>query len=330
MKNILSIIFTFILILAFASCEEYDFEQEQYKNEVSLLSNSASLYDRQIAEIKSDGDIIYIVAALSGTNSSKETFKVGLIEEDSLFHAYNKSNFDIDATRFARMLPKECYELPELQMDIIPGTFQAKFPVLLKNLERLSPDTTYFLNYELDPENTSVFNPKKNKVLYRIFKKNDYATTKTNTFYNYTSSFVTTMVEGGVVRRPTSANQVFPIGEHSVRMLAGDEEMGDYITALTRINARSIVVNIENQTDYNSAAKHVTIESYKDIDVEQLPPSGIYDNTYLVNIISTPDGRSTYYKEFRLHYKYRINPTDAFKEVKGILRMEFNPRAELL
>lgn len=329
-KCLVNIVFTFIIIFAFTSCNSYDFGQEQYKNEVSLLSNSAFVYDRQVAKISEEGDTIYIVAGLSGTNFSTKPFNVGLIKEDSLFHAYNKSNFDIDVTRFAKILPEECFSLLETKMQIKTGEFQAKFPVHLKNLDKLSPDTIYFLDYELDPENTSDYNPRKNKVLLRIYKNNEYATTKTNTFYNYTTSYVTTMEEGGIVRRPTNANQVFPLGENSVRMLAGDEEMGDYNTALGRINARSIKVTVGDQVPYNPAAKSVVIEPYGTIDVVQMPPTGMYDNTYTIKIISTPDGRNTYYKEFKLHYKYRTNPTSVYKEVKAVLRMEYNPRAELL
>ena len=113
-------------------------------------------------------------------------------------------------------------------------------------------------------------------------------------------------------------------------MLAGDEEMGEYKTALNRINERSIKVVMGEQTSKNPMARHVTIEPYKTIDVVQLTPTDIYDNTFLINIISTPDGRSTYYKEFLLHYKYRLRETDPYREVKGILRMEYSPRTDLL
>lgn len=329
-KYIVYIVFTFIIICSFVSCNSYDFDKEQYKNEVSLLSNTSFIYDRQVANISKDGDTIYIVAGLSGTNPSSTPFNVGLIEEDSLFHAFNKSNYDIDKSRFAKLLPEECFTLPETKIEIKPGEFTGKFPLILNNLERISPDSIYFLDYEIDPENTSAFNPKKNKVLLRIFKSNEFATTKSATFYNYTNSFVTTMEIGGTVRRPTSSNRAFPLGENSIRMLAGDEELGDYNTALDRINARSIVLSIGDQTPYDPAARNVAIEPYKTIDMVQLPPTGVYDNTYTINIISTPDGQNSYFKEFKLHYKYRLNPNSPYKEVKAVLRMEYNPRAELL
>ncbi|MDI9605940.1 MAG: DUF4361 domain-containing protein [Bacteroidota bacterium] len=322
------------LVLGFAlttACESYDFEQEQYKNEVGLLSNSQMIYDRQVADLSKDTDTIYLVAALSGTRPSDQDFKVTLMRGDSLIKAYNKSNFDIETNRYARLLSERYYTIPSLEAVIPAGQMQVKIPVYLRNLGEISPDSIYFLDYQIDPLNTDVFNLKKKEVLLRIYKSNEFSTTRRNVYYNYTSSFVTLLdLNNPLVRRPTSTNQVFPLAGNSVRMMAGDENLGEYKTALNRINERSIVVTIGKQTAKNPLAREVTITPYKSLDVVQLTPFEMYDNTFLINIISTPDGRRTYYKEFRLHYKYRLKSTDPYREVKAVLRMEYSPRAELL
>jgi len=331
MKNYIRISICVLLGISLATCDSYDFEQEQYRNEINLLSNSQMIYDRQVADLRVGGDTIFMVAGLSGTNNSNQVFNVALMEGDSLIRAYNKSNYDIETDRYARLLPEECYAIPSLEKQIAAGETQVKFPIYLQNLDILSPDSIYFLDYKIDSVKTDVFNPRKKEVLVRIFKENEFSTTQRNTYYNYTSTFVTTLdLNNALVRRPTSSNQVFPLGHNSVRMLAGDEEFGEYKTALERINARSIKVVVGEQTSENPLARNVTVEPYKTIDVVQLTPIDMYDNTFLIHIISTPDGRSTYYKEFRLHYKYRLNPTNPYKEVKAILRMEYSPRAELL
>lgn len=331
MKNYISIFICVLLGISLAACDSYDFEQEQYRNEINLLSNSQMIYDRQVADLRVGGDTIFMVAGLSGTNNSDQVFKVALVEGDSLIRAYNKSNYDIEIDRYARLLPEECYTIPSLEKQIGAGETQVKFPIYLQNLDKLSPDSIYFLDYKIDSVKTDAFNPRKKEVLVRIYKENEFSTTQRNTYYNYTSTYVTTLdLNNALVRRPTSSNQVFPLGHNSVRMLAGDEEFGEYKTALDRINTRSIKVVVGEQTSGNPLARNVTIEPYKTIDVVQLTPLDIYDNTFLIHIISTPDGRSTYYKEFRLHYKYRLNPTDPYKEVKAILRMEYSPRANLL
>lgn len=330
MRKIIKIACLSVLVVSFASCDTYDFEQEQYRNEVNLLSNTSMVYDRQVADLKSGGDTIYMIASLSGSQESTETFKVGVVESDSLFNAFNKSNFDIEVDRYARKLPQECFTLASTEMTIPSGDSKVKFPIYLQNLDILSPDSIYLLNYKIDSLKTKYYNDKKKEVLLRIYKENEFSTTERNTFYNYTSSYVITPGTPVITRRPTNANQVFPLSENSVRMLAGDESMGEYKTALERINDRSITIVVGDQIPQNPLARAVKIEPYKDIDVVQLTPLGVYNNTFLINIISTPDGRRTYYKEFRLHYKYRLNQNDRYKQVQAILRMEYNPRADQL
>ena len=328
-------IVTIILCSAFVvlrGCDNYDFAQEQFRKEVNLLSNSSLVYDRQVAELQQGGDTLFVVASLSGSQASDESFAVALQNSDTLLRAYNKSNFDINKARFAKYLPEECYEFPTMEMTIPAGSSKAMFPVYLKNLDKISPDSIYFLEYKIDSLKTPDCNPKKRHVLLRIHKENYYASTQTATYYNYTSSTIIIPNTDGTseVRRPTNSNRVFPISENSVRLMAGDESFSDYTTALDIINKGSIILEMGEQLPENPLAKELTILPYKDIDVMQLTPIGEYDNTYLLNVIRTPDGRATYYKEFRLHYKYRLQSTDRYREVNAKLRYQFNPRVENL
>ena len=331
MKKIVTIILCSALVVI-SGCENYDFAQEQYRKEVNLLSNSGLVYDRQVAELQQGGDTLFVVASLSGSQASDESVTVGLQNSDTLLRAYNKSNFDINKARFAKYLPQECYEFPTMGMTIPAGSSKAMFPVYLKNLDKISPDSIYFLEYKIDSLKTPNYNPNKRHVLLRIHKENYYASTQTATYYNYTSSTIIIPNTDGTseVRRPTNSNRVFPISENSVRLMAGDESFSDYTTALDIINKGSIILEMGEQLPENPLAKELTILPYKDIDVVQLTPIGEYDNTYLLNVIRTPDGRATYYKEFRLHYKYRLQSTDRYREVNAKLRYQFNPRVENL
>ena len=331
MKKIVTIILCSALVVI-SGCDNYDFAQEQFRKEVNLLSNSSLVYDRQVAELQQGGDTLFVVASLSGSQASDESFAVALQNSDTLLRAYNKSNFDINKARFAKYLPEECYEFPTMEMTIPAGSSKAMFPVYLKNLDKISPDSIYFLEYKIDSLKTPDCNPKKRHVLLRIHKENYYASTQTATYYNYTSSTIIIPNTDGTseVRRPTNSNRVFPISENSVRLMAGDESFSDYTTALDIINKGSIILEMGEQLPENPLAKELTILPYKDIDVMQLTPIGEYDNTYLLNVIRTPDGRATYYKEFRLHYKYRLKSTDLYREVNAKLRYQFNPRVENL
>lgn len=240
MKKILTIILCSALVMI-SGCDKYDFDQEQFRKEVNLLSNSNLVYDRQVAELQQGGDTLFVVASLSGSQATDEPVTVVLQHSDTLLRAYNKSNFDINKARFAKYLPEECYEFPTMEMNISAGSSKAMFPVYLKNLEKISPDSIYFLEYKIDSLRTPDCNPKKRHVLLRIHKENYYASTQTATYYNYTSSTVIIPNPDGYseVRRPTNSNRVFPISENSVRLMAGDENFTDYTTALDIINIKS-------------------------------------------------------------------------------------------
>ena len=116
------------LIGVLSACNEYDFDQEQYRNEVGLLSNSSLIYDRQVANVGQEKDTIYLVATVSGSQISPNTHHVALLESDSLLKAYNKSNFDIEKEKFAKLLPDECYDFPNKELDIQAGTSKVMFP----------------------------------------------------------------------------------------------------------------------------------------------------------------------------------------------------------
>ena len=111
MKKILTIILCSALVMI-SGCDKYDFDQEQFRKEVNLLSNSNLVYDRQVAELQQGGDTLFVVASLSGSQATDEPVTVVLQHSDTLLRAYNKSNFDINKARFAKYLPVECYEFP--------------------------------------------------------------------------------------------------------------------------------------------------------------------------------------------------------------------------
>ena len=103
------------LIGVLSACNEYDFDQEQYRNEVGLLSNSSLIYDRQVANVGQEKDTIYLVATVSGSQISPNTHHVALLESDSLLKAYNKSNFDIEKEKFAKAAEDVCRDFTKAE-----------------------------------------------------------------------------------------------------------------------------------------------------------------------------------------------------------------------
>ena len=77
--------------------------------------------------------------------------------------AYNKSNFDIDSTKFARLLPADCYEDPQMGGYYPSWSNKCYFDIKLKNLGTLSPDSVYFLDYKIVSHDASAIATDNNK-----------------------------------------------------------------------------------------------------------------------------------------------------------------------
>lgn len=326
------------------ACETYDFNQEQYKNEIYLQQNTEGIFETQCVDMSAEhtkqGAIIRVVVNVGGSQRATTDLPVSLVPTDSLLHVFNKSRYDIDSTRFAKLLPAECYEASELKGVLKAGQSQLTFPIKLKNLETLSPDSIYFLNYKIDESNSAPVNNKRKQVLIRIHWKNDYASTQVRYDYAYNRCSVTDLKEGKTYRS-TNTLRCFPLTPKKVRMLAGNEDYGDYKTAAAQIKQKSIVITIGKQLEVDPSKYQLNIEpcDTKQMEVIMLTPIEEFDNTFYYNKQEPLGaGVATYYKEFRVHYKYRLlNPQEDgtnkpgnYKEVKAKLRYQYNPRSEQL
>lgn len=332
-----------------ASCNNYDFEQEFYRNDVSLLQGTNGIYARttvDLADAEKGTATIPLTVLVAGSQPSTHDITVELEPSDSLFERYNKTNFDLDSSKFAKKLPEDCYTQPNLSLTIPAGEEKAVINIPVHNLDSLSPDSTYFLEYKIKSSSNGI-NPKKNHVLLRVHYKNAYTATSDLADYSYTSTQVIyNNASGPVTERPTISIRCFPLASNKVRFVAGQENYSDYSNALDWINTHSLVFIIGSQTDTNPNAYNVDYESYKpgEVEIQKMNPIDEYDNTYRINSIGgSAATTATYYKEFRMHYRYRITKNSSttrngvttytagpWKEVKAILRYSFNPRSELL
>ena len=366
-----------------AGCEGgFDFGAEQFRNEISLLRNATSvgisIFDRQIARLSEDGDVVNIVAGISGTNSPTTPMRVTIAHSEtvweydpllgtyvwardpvtgefihvSAFDRYNQARFGEQLHRNANLLPSDRFTIRSMTGYINPGSFQHRFPVELTNLEGLSPDSVYFINVRIVPEESDAFNPNFQEILFRVHWENEIASTRAATNFTFASSTIVNSATG-VVTRPTTAVRMFPLSETKTRMAAGNLSIPTLPIAGGAVNVnyaqqvaeRSMVVEIGEPTVGNPNARHITIRPFVDegfipnpewpnvdnfnpVWIEQLPPYGHFDNTFVLTTTTTPDGRISHFREFRMHYRFRQG-TGAEHVVQAILRQEWNPRLGL-
>jgi hypothetical protein len=294
----------YIIILAFAavltSCKDNEvFENEMYRNEVALISSSYYNTFQEIVPLKGEEVIGYIAASAGGTHSPNKDMVIQLEQDSSQLAFYNRSLFDADETLYAKLLPKDKYEIGDYKIMIKSGERTGRTMIKLRP-DGLSPDSTYFIELKATGFPGVEINSKKNSILYQVQIKNEYASQAENTFYSMTG-LVDDMVTAG-------NKKLFPLTRNSVRVIAGTES---FESKADHINKTSIVLEVGDDNN-------VKIKPYKDLKVVQVDGDSRYPNVFKVE---ESFGRK--FNIFLLSYNYDIN--GIVRHMQEELRIEVKP-----
>lgn len=292
---------TYITMLAFAaalsSCKDNEiYEKEMYKNEVALISSSYYNTFQEIVPLTGNEVMGYIAASAGGTHSPAKDMVIQLEEDNVQLDFYNRSLFDGDKRLYAKLLSKDKYEIVDYKILIKAGERTGRTMVKLRP-DGLSPDSTYFIELKATDVSGVEINAKKNRMLYQVLIKNNYASQAENTFYAMTG-LVNDMVTAG-------NKKLFPLSGNSVRVIAGTEL---FESNVDHINKTSIVLEVGTNNK-------VTIKPYKDIKVKQLDGDERYPNIFRVE---EAFGRK--FNVFLLSYEYVMN--GATRHMQEELRIE--------
>lgn len=272
------------LATVFASCnDDAVFEKEMYKNVVALISSDYHNTFQEVVHLTGEEEIIgYIAASTGGTHAPEQDLVIGLVEDPEPLAAYNWSLFDADERLYAKLLPKDKYEIVDDKIQIRAGERTGRTLIKLRP-DGLSPDSTYFIGLRATDVFGIEINPKKNTMLYQILIQNDYASQAENSLYTMT---------GLINEMATAANkQLFPLTHNSVRMVAGNEA---FQSTEASIGRTSIILEVDEDSK-------VSVKPYGDIQVIQLDNDPLYPNIFRVE---EAYGRRT--NVFLLSYEYTI------------------------
>ncbi|MEN5436428.1 DUF4361 domain-containing protein [Sphingobacterium faecium] len=280
-----------------ASCKDNElFEKEMYKNEVALISSSYHNTFQEIVPLAEAEVTGYIAASVGGTHAPSKDMVIQLEEDQAQLDIYNRSLFDADENLYAKLLPRDKYEILDYKIQIKAGERTGRTRVKLKPAG-LSPDSTYFIGLKTSDATGIDINPKKKTILYQVLIKNAYASQAENTFYSMTG------LGNGMV---TAGNKkIFPLTGNSVRVIAGNESFENNID---HINKSSIILEV-------GADNRVEIKPYRDIFVTQIDDDPRYPNIFKVE---ESFGRK--FNVFLLSYSYVLNGTT--RHMQEELRIE--------
>jgi hypothetical protein len=290
-----------------SSCDRDEvFEKEQYKNVFGLISETDNV-SRKFHELGKES-VGYVAASLGGTNPTQKDIVVHLVEDHSLIDAYNKTNYDVDYSKYVPALLKSKYDIDTYQFTIPAGEIGGRLSIRVRP-DGLSPDSAYFIALRVDSYSTYEVNPEKNFVLYQVRTKNWWALGDGTTIYTMRAKL---RVQGSASELEMPGTKTMhPLTRNTVRIMAGNET---YESDVAVLNQSAIVLEIAD--DYK-----VTISSYKNMVVTQVDGDTDYPNIFKVE----DDGYNTY-KTFLLRYNYQSGTVTY--EMKEELRLQFDEDEE--
>jgi hypothetical protein len=287
------------------SCnKEKDYDREMYENNVYLLSASgtANIYTASY-DLKEGESTKYLSIGIGGSKPNPTEISVTLEEDTVLLDSYNKNNFDIDSSAFAKTLKPELYQaLPTVvTIPANPADPYVQVPVTV-NPVSLSPDSIYFIPLAIKSVSGGyTANPDKFNVLYRVTIKNDYAEQSSTTRYTVNGTILdaankSTLLSGTRIVRPLTANSIrlFAAGVSGVIPSEDDSRKID-VDELAQKVKYSVTVQVNPD-------QSVTVLPYGSIQVDNIPLSGY-------NKYAEEELNGTIYKRFYLSYRYRLQNT---------------------
>ncbi|RYF87592.1 MAG: DUF1735 domain-containing protein, partial [Chitinophagaceae bacterium] len=134
-----------VVAAVLSSCKENEvFENEMYKNEVALISSNYYNTFQEIVSLTGSEVTGYIAASAGGTHSPSKDMVIQLEEDDTQLNFYNRSLFDADTKLYAKLLPRDKYDIVDYKIQIKAGERTGRTMVKLRP-DGLSPDSTYFI-----------------------------------------------------------------------------------------------------------------------------------------------------------------------------------------
>lgn len=289
-----------MLPLLMASCDENEqFRGELYKKVIYLLSDEDYTFETEHA--LGETSTGYVTVYCGGTEHIANDVTVVLEHDPDAVYEYNYMYFDIDESRYAHELKPGQFSIPSYQV-VLKADNEDNYSLLpiSINPDGLSPDSIYFIPLRIKSVSDFEVNPDKQRVLYRVILKNDYATMATTSYYQVTGT-ETRLVGSESSASGISVTRIFaPLSKNQVRCFAGTRTYNPSNVTKSEIDTYAMTLTIADD-------KSITITPYANLEVEML--GGKDDNYCSVN------KRGQYV--FNLHYRFKdtVNGQSAWIEM---------------
>ncbi len=308
-------------LFCLGACEENYYEEELYRKEIYIVSGENNIFGQ---EFGFGGDVANVSIYVSGTTPVEKPVTVELEYDNDIIVEYNNRNFDQDFHLYAKELPTANYTLPEMSVIIRPENENpyTGFPIEV-NIDALDPSETYFIPLRIKSVSDYMASLEKDYVLVQAFMKNEYATTKTTTYYlmSGTQEVVTwngSSWDSDGVQSITSSKLVVPIGTHSIRMLPAARATTDNTTV--RRWSLNVTVYPDETVDVPIYDESIPTGEY--IQKTKVLVTPFLDSQDAMEVQEV-DGEVSYYdpdyRMFILNYRYKLAEESSWYEMYEII-----------
>ena len=114
----------------------------------------------------------YVSVCCGGTEHVKQDVTIELELDDQILAQYNKINFDIEESKFAKELKSDRYNIPTYRT-VLKADSEDNYALLpiTVNPDGLSPDSIYMIPLRIKSISNYEINPDKQQVLYQVVLK---------------------------------------------------------------------------------------------------------------------------------------------------------------
>lgn len=302
------------------ACEQEFYEDEQYRKEIYLMSDDDNIFGQEFEF--GEESIGHLSVYAGGVTSIDHEVTVELVRDELFLQQYNQRVKGEDYDSYAMELATGRYTIDNMTVTLRPD---AKIPYSLcpirVNIDGLSPDETYFIPLRIKHVSDYMVSDAKRNVLLQIFMKNDYATTKTDTYYSMSG---TAKKNNEKSTQVTATKLVVPISQYAIRILPSATQTANK----GQIRKQGIAVTIHpHETVEVPILNDEGLETGEHLTMQKVTVASWMDAQEALEVQEI-EGKSSYYdpekKEYTLLYRYKLSDSGDWYEMKEVMRPLLN------
>lgn len=295
-------------LMVLTACETQFYDEEQYRKEIYIVSGDDNIFGQEYSY--GQESVGYLSIYAGGTTAIDTDVEVELELYPEALRTYNQRIFGENYADYARMLEPEDYTIESMKVTLSkdnPDPY-VQFPIKV-NINNIEDDNAYYIPLRIKSVSNYMISPTRRNVLFRIYKKNDYATTKGNSYYTMNGlEQVFNEVDGEWVGDiPTAVNStkpLVPISEHSVRLMPN--ALGATSSTVERNNSIVVTVHPDQIIDIPVLNEGIPTGEFLKRQLVTVSPWAVSANSIIVEEIAD---EPSYYdpdkQQFTLNYRYQ-------------------------